>query len=106
MVKEKTNMYLLSIVSIVAVDGIVVLVLNSAGSVSYGSGTDVTGQALTIGDDLPRTHEEEDTCIGELKDCLDNCERVIDFGDQYIIKNEWSRCKNSCWQTYFSCSVL
>ncbi len=43
MEKEKTNLYLLSIVGIVAVVGIVVLTLNA------GTGTDISGQALGIG---------------------------------------------------------
>ena len=46
MVKEKTNLYLLSIVGIVAIVGIVVLVLNSgAGSVSLST-EDLSGEAV------------------------------------------------------------
>ena len=46
---EKTNLYLLSIVSIVAIVGIAVLILNSgAGSVSL-SGDDLSGEAIKTG---------------------------------------------------------
>jgi hypothetical protein len=49
MENEKTNLYLLSIVGIVAVVGIVVLVLNTGRLNSFSLGdNDVTGQALSI----------------------------------------------------------
>ena len=80
MAKEKTNLYLLSIVGIVAIVGIVVLVLNSgAGSVSLST-EDLSGEAFkvsatkTLSDidtsfNLPSTVGSSDSA----KSCKDQC---------------------------------
>ncbi len=43
--KDKTNLYLLSIVGIVALVGIVVFILNNSGSTSFSTSTNLAGQA-------------------------------------------------------------
>lgn len=77
--EEKSNLYLLSIVGIVAVVGIVVLVLNSSGGLSVSN--DLTGQALT---DATKPSLKASFSIWNLKDIKEVTDIVYKFDDETL----------------------
>lgn len=80
--KQKTSLYLLAIVSIVASVGIVVLILNSTSSSVSFAANDIAGYAVLVGENTSNTSNTT------------NATRYC--GDGFCDPPEFGKCKKDC----------